>query len=64
VQVDEALEGALLATGEQPVDGPLLAHRQVMLVETLREVFANCRAKAFFDTGDISHGRTRKRHGS
>ena len=41
VQVDEALEGPLLAAGEQPVDGPLLVHRQVVLVEPGGEVAAD-----------------------
>ena len=41
VQVDEALEGPLLAAGEQPVDWPLLVHRQVVLVEPGGEVAAD-----------------------
>ena len=41
VQVDEALEGPLLAAGEQPVDGPLLVDLQVVLVEPGGEVAAD-----------------------
>jgi hypothetical protein len=41
VQVDEALEGPLLAAGKQPVDWSLLVHRQVVLVEPGSEVAAD-----------------------
>ena len=41
VQIDQALEGLLLAAGEQPVDGPLLVGLQVILEELVAEVAAD-----------------------
>ena len=35
VQIDQALEGLVLAAGKQPVDGPLLVYFQVVVLEEL-----------------------------
>ena len=56
VQVDQALEGLLLAAREEPVDGALLVGLQVVLEEAVAEVAANGFRDSFFLARDSRQG--------